>query len=554
MLGKKKSFLPVALGAVVVAAGGATAAYLLLKGPGPGGLTPLGSAKVVPDEAIAVGYVNLDSEGWSRLERFGTPEARKYLTESMKKFEQDMLKETQVSYEADLKPWVGSVMFAALPPGAAKPVQQATPPAAPESNVLMVIGIKDKANALKFANKMKARTDLKTKEIDYKGVKINATTSKSTTNYSAQLSDYVVLSGNQKSVELAIDAYKGDPSFASKQGTSSLLSKDLGVKNPIAQIYIPDYASAVQQLAASNPNATPLPPQALEQLKQVTSLSAGMGVDGQGLRVKAFANLNPDLVKFDYKPSAGKIVSAFPADTMALLTGEDMNRYWQQTAAQLDADPNTKAGLNQARQQFKAAANLDLDKEVFGWMNGEFALAALPTTTGLTASAGFGGVIVVDTSDRKTAETTLGKLDDLAKKGNLQVAQRTIGDRTVTEWQIPQQGVLMGHGWLDQDSVFLAIGAPLVETMANKPQQSLDNSDTFKTATGSLPKPNLGYFYLDMEKVMVLMNKGLQAQPNSVPPQTLAILNSIRGVGASAVIPNKTTSEFELLFALKPAQ
>jgi hypothetical protein len=193
--------------------------------------------------------------------------------------------------------------------------------------------------------------------------------------------------------------------------------------------------------------------------------------------------------------------------------------------------------------------NIDLDKDIFGWMNGEFAFGAVPSNQGVLANVGFGGALVFDTSDRKTAEATLTKLDTLAKTQQINVANRNIAGKDVTEWQIPRQGALLAHGWLDQDTVFVALGGPVADAISDRKNQSLNNSDAFKAVTGSLHKPNGGYFYLDMDKTKTvpLINSFISSDAN-----TITILSSIRGLGFTANSPDKSTSELEMLLALKP--
>jgi Protein of unknown function (DUF3352) len=563
MAESKSKFLIPAVGAAIVVAGG-VAAYMYLKGPSGDSSGALGSAKVIPSQALMATYITTDPQAWAKLEQFGTPEAQKIVSKGLEQFNKDMLTDSNISYEKDLKPWVGGVMVAVLPPNAVKPAQLTQPvpapnaPApiapgaakAPEPNILMVVGIKDKISALNFAKKLKEDKTVKTKEIDYKGEKIIETASKGAPTYSTVLNNtYIVLAPERQSVEQAIETYKGQPSFASKEGANAILAKGVEMKNTLAQIYVPDYANMVQQLIAANPQATTLPPQTLAQLKQVKSMVAGVGIDDAGVRMKAIANLDPQLSKFQYENSPAKIVSQFPADTLALVSGQGISKWWTAVVEQSKDYPEFKQGLEQARSQLKAV-NLDLDQEVFGWMNGEFGLAAIPSNQGILAQVGFGGVLVFDTSDRKTAEGTLTKLDDIAKKQSLNVAKRNIGGKDVTEWQIPQGG-LFAHGWLDQDTVFLTVGGPLADAIASPKGDSLDKSENFKTITGSLKQPNGGYFYVDMDKTMTIVNR-FAAPTQAIPPEASAILSSIRGLGVTANSPDKSTSQMEMLLALKP--
>jgi hypothetical protein len=550
----KSKFLGLAVSTAVVVAAGGAAAYFYLKGPSGDASTALGNAKVVPQSALMAIYLNTEPQTWDKLKQFGTPQARDLVGKGLQKFNQDLLKDSKISYDQDLKPWVGGVMIAVLPPNTIKPAQSNTPGKAPqEPNVLIVVGIKDKLNALNFANKLKSQKDVKVKESDYKGEKIIAAATTGKPGYLAVVNNtHVLLASEKQVVEKAIDTYKGAPSFAGKEGANTLLTKGVDVKNSVAQFYFPDYANAIQQVVALNPQATQLPPTTLKQLKLVKSLVGGIGIDDAGIRFKAVANLDPQLNKYQSTNSPAKILSQFPADTFALVSGQGINRSWQAIVEQSKETPEFNQALTQARLQLQTTANIDLDKDIFGWMDGEFAFGAVSSNQGLLAQLGFGGAFVFDTSDRKTAEATLTKLDNLAKQQTLNVTQRNIGGKNVTEWQIPQQGALFAHGWLDQDTVFLAVGGPIAEALADRKGQTLDNSNTFKTVTASLQKPNAGYFYLDMDKTASLINKfATPSQP--ISPEANAILNSIHGFAVTINSPDQSTSQMEMLLALKPS-
>lgn len=555
----KSKFLIPALGAAAIVAGGVVA-YMYLKGPSGDSSGALGSAKLVPSTALMATYITTDSGAWAKLQQFGTPEAQNVLAKGLENFNQNTFKGSDISYEKDIKPWLGGVMFAVLPPNAAKPAQlrersaQANPSLAlqQEPKILIVVGIKDKISALNFSKKLKEQKNIKSQEIDYKGEKITETTDNGRLTYSAVLNNsHIVLAPEKQAVENAIDTYKGQPSFASKEGASSILSKGVDVKNTLAQIYVPDYAGMVQQLIAASPQARQVPPQTLAQLKQVKSMAAAVGVDDAGVRMKAIANLDPQLSKFQYQTTPANIVSQFPIDTFALVNGKDISRSWSTVVEQSKEYPELQQALQQIRGQLQLV-NIDLDKDIFGWMNGEFAFGAIPSNQGVLASLGFGGALLFDTSDRKTAEATFTKLDTIAKTQRINITQRKIAGKDVTEWQIPQQGALLAHGWLDQDTVFLAIGGPVAESITAGKNQSLENSETFKAVTGSLQKPNGGYFYIDMDKTVSLVSR-FAAQGQPIPPETNAILSSIRGISATATSPDKSTSQLEMLLALKPS-
>jgi len=544
----KSKFLIPAIGAAVIVTG-CIAAYMYLKGPSGNSSDALASAKIVPSGAFIATYISTDPQLWAKLQQFGTPEAQKIVAKGLDSLNKDLLTESNISYEKDLKPWVGGVMIAVLPSTPTNPTPNA-PPATREPNILMVVGIKDKLAALNFAKKLKQEKGVTTKEIDYKGEKITETTGKGKPSYSAVLNNtYVVLAPSRQTVESSIETYKGQPSFASKSGADTVFGKNVDVTNTVAQIYVPDYGGMVQQLIATNSQTT-IPPETLKQLKQVKSMVADIGIDDAGVRMKAIANLSPQVNKFQYQNTSAKIVANFPGDTLALINGQGISSWWSAVMEQSKDYPEFKQAVEQARVQLKAV-NFDLDKDIFGWMNGEFGFAAIPSNEGVLAQVGVGGAFVFDTSDRKTAESTFAKLDNLAKTQKINVAQTNIGGKDITEWQIPQQGALLAHGWLDQDTVFVALGGPIAKAIAEPKNQSLDNSDNFKAVTSSLQKPNGGFLYLDMDKTVSLVNR-YAVQGQAISPEAAAILSSIRGLGVTATSLDKSTSQVEMLLALKP--
>ena len=555
----KSKFLIPAVGAAVIVVG-SIAGYMYFKG-GPSGdaKSVIASAKVLPSTTLMATYITTDSLAWSKLQQFGTPQAQSVFAKGLEKFNQDSLAKSNISYEKDIKPWVGGVMIGLLPPNPTKPVQFTVPSATPnlatptqrqEPNFLLVVGIKDKLSALNFQNKLKAQKDLNTKEIDYKGEKIAEITSNGKPIYSTVLNDnYVALAPQQQAVEQAIDTAKGSPSFASKEEVSSIINKGVDIQNPVAQIYVPDYGNAMQQLIASDPR-TQLPAQTLKQLKQLKSMVVGVGIDDTGVRLKAVGSLDPQLSKFRYENTSANIVGHFPADTIALVNGQGISHWWSTFTEQSKDYPQLNESLQQTRQQLKTV-NIDLDKDIFGWMDGEFGLAFIPSNQGVLAPLGFGAGLVFKTSDSKTAQATLTKLDDLAKARQVNITQKNIGGKNITEWEIPQQGALLAHGLLDDNTIFLALGEPVANALITSKNPSLDNSQNFKAVTGSLQKPNGGYFYLNMDQTTPVINR-LASFSQSITPETLAILSSIRGVGVTAISPDNSTSKFEMMLALKP--
>ncbi|NQE34765.1 DUF3352 domain-containing protein [Microcoleus asticus] len=537
----KKSKLLIAAS---IAAAGSAAVYFYFQGLGQQVSNPQDSAKVVPDEAMMAAFISPNPQALSKLQRFGTPGAQKLVGQGLKAFQEQSLAGTQIDFDRDLKPWLGGVMVALLPPDAAANTE---PP-----KLLVIVSVKNKISAWNFANKLKSQPGATTQETEYKGVKIYEIAEPTGKRYSvALLNDQLVMAPLKKPVELAIDTFKGEPSLATQQSTTKFFAESAGVKNPIATVYISDYPAAIEQLKANLPADIQLPWTVFSQFKQVKSLVAGIGADSEGLRVKTIAQLDPKFVQQNPQ-FASKLLPRFPDETIALVGGKGIDKIWSQATAEAKDSPEVDRGVQQVRDSFKRL-DLDADRDVFGWMNGEFAIGAIGSNQGILSQLGMGAAMIFETSDRPAAEATLKKLDAIAKSNpTVSVAPRQVQGKEVTEWQIPQQGTLFGHGWLNENSVFVAFGGPLVDVITSMPPQPLSSSPSFQAIATSLPQANQGYFYIDMEKTMSWANQYLLAvQPNLVSPPAAELLNSLRGVSVATASTAPSTAQLEMLFAFK---
>ncbi len=541
MPGNKPKLL---IAAAIVVAAGSAAVYFYFKGLAQKVSNPLESAKVVPEKAMMAAFISPNPQALSQLQQFGTPGAQKLIGQGLKAFQEQSLAGTEIDYDKDLKPWLGGVMVALLPPDSEASRE---PP-----KLLLVVSVKDKISAWNFANRLKSQPGAKIQESEYKGVKISEIAEPSGKGYSvALLDDQLVIAPFKKPVELAIDTFKGQPSLATQQTTSKFFSESAGVENPIATVYIADYPAAIEQLKANLPPDMKLPLTAMQQFKQVKSMVAGIGADSAGLRVKTIAQLDPKLAEKNPQ-AASKLLPRFPGETIALVGGKGLNEIWSQANVEAKDSPEVDKGVQQVRDSFKRL-DLDADRDVFGWMNGEFAIGAIASNQGILSQFGMGATMIFETNDRPAAETMLKKLDAIAKSNpTVSVAPRQVQGKEVTEWTIPQQGTLFGHGWLNQNTVFVAFGGPLVDAISVAPPQPFSSSPSFGAIATSLSPGDKGYFYLDMDKTMSWANQYLlKAVPTLVSPPTTEVLNSIRGVSVTTTSPEPSIGQLEMLFSFK---
>ncbi|MDJ0556647.1 MAG: DUF3352 domain-containing protein [Microcoleaceae cyanobacterium MO_207.B10] len=536
----KKSNVLIA-GVAIIAAGG-IATYLYFRNVALKVSDPLNSAQIVPESAIMASFFEPNPQALDKLQQFGTPEARKLISQSYQKFEQENLAETNIDWEKDLKPWVGGVMLAFVP----AEVAENTEPV----NILMVVGIKNKLEALKFTNKLKKDDEAKVKERNYQGVTIREVTDETGKTYSlAILGDYLAIAPVASVVEAAVDTFQGDKSLAMRVNSPENIQQSAGVENPLVTIFVPNYAQLITKFTDELSEQENLPTSSLEQLQKIDSVVVGIGVDDAGVRLRAVTKLASPLAPELTLPASGEVVERFPVETMMLISGMGMSWGWSQFVIQAQGNEDLQDVLEMLRKSSQDVG-LDLDKEVFAWMDGEFAFGLIESKEGILTQTGFGAAMVLETSDRSLAEATLKKLNKIAvEKGGLAVKEKKMGAQSVTEWQMAGIGAFFGYGWLGDDSLFVALGEPLISVMMSIPGNGLVGSESFQEVVGSLPEENQGYFYLDMDRVMVWANSYPLANM-VMPPDARAVLGSIRGIGVTASWSDELTNEMEMLLAL----
>ncbi|MDJ0717933.1 MAG: DUF3352 domain-containing protein [Prochloraceae cyanobacterium] len=536
---KKKTGL-IIVGAVVIAAFGGGYLYFrsLLGGKA---LTPVEAARLVPQNALLAGYVSTDSETWYKLESFGTPEAKKLIDEIKAKLEQNSQEKAitqNINYEEDIQPWLGNMMLAALPSQTK------------EAKFLLVVGIKDKVAAAKFMDKFKQELQDSIEISQYKGIPIIKVESKSEGTFNiAILDDKMVVSPENKTVEKAIDTYKGGASFADKKGAKEILTQTSIDNNTLFQLYVPDYSGLLKQLMQASGENPATFKSIQKELNYVDSMLISLRIEeNRGILMQSVAKYNSNFKFPKYPEISGKILSKIPGDSLLLISGGGISQTWSWLREQFEENPDLKQSLDIAKVSLKAETDLDLDRDIIGWMDGEFAISILPSNR---QPAFISGAMVITTSERSIAENTLDTIEGLAKSKGVVVKDTNFAGKEVTEYQDALEGqVVLAYGWLDDRSLAISMGDEADKIISLKSSDSLAQNPDFQTITSNLPKKNLGYFYINFKEVNFTIDRLSNTYGQPVTPEAKAILNSIKGIAAVNTMVDSSTVQQDLLIEL----
>lgn len=567
---KRKPTLLLTLGGLAgFLVGGAIAWSLLQRRPTLAGM--FSGAEVVPQDAILTISVSTDRNQWQQLRRFGTPETQSALDKNLAQLRDRLLTANGLNYQRDIQPWVGSQITTAflLPPEASsgknadRTVQPYDPAAlaAGEQTTVMILPIADAVKAEQILGQVKVAPAQDAVDRDYKGVTIREVHGQQERAYAAAVLDnrFVAVSNGGQAIEQVIDTLKGKPSVAQTPGYSQALSH-LSLTDPFMQVYV--NVPAASALTTTNVSQ-PVPPQLLAPLKPNRGLAAAVALEPEGMRIQGVSWLAPNSkTRLKVSNSAERMPFLLPNQALLSINGGNFKQFWQNyTQEPADAARQGFFNPDTLRQGFANLTGLDFEQDLVNWMNGEFALALIsvpanqtpaadPQSSPLPTAPGAksGAVLLVQTSDRKAAEASLQKLDELMRtRYRFQVTEAEVAGQPVVNWVSPFTALNITHGWLDGNVVFLAIGADLPSTLLPTPTLPLADNPLFKQTATEL-SPHNGRFFLEVDRLP-------SAQPNlplpALPAENQSFLQAIRAIGLTTALQDGRTTRYDLRVLLR---
>ncbi|MFZ4557911.1 MAG: DUF3352 domain-containing protein [Pseudanabaena sp.] len=550
----------IAIGTAVVVAGiGGAYLYFSQRSQSIKGM--LGAVAAIPQEAQVVMAFNTKAEPWNKLAQFGTPASQKLISDGLNKSPlNSLLIQSKTEYGRDVQPWLEGYIITALVPNKALPQAPAA--------TLVIAPTRDsgKSNAflVKYRDALTQQGAKFTPSI-YKDVTYYESPSASPNN-SVVTADiggqYVAIATSATLIQQAIDTYKGtSPSLAKKSIFAQIYgsknkSQTLDRENSLLQVYLDGEVALefIGSQAKLNLNEA-----AISQSKrELEAMTLTGGTQKEGLRFE----INTYLKNDNTNPLANneaKVLSLLPQETFLLVSGVNLYQSWLSLVGQAKGNASSAQLIDQIRKGVKESTKLDLDQDILQWMNGEFAIAAIPNNQGILANPGFGFVAIAQGSDQNAAKASLEKIDKAAQSSSVgllpkgvDLKPKQIGDKSVVAWAIGNTNVA-ARGNLDNNFVFWSMG-DLADTFVPKPARTLPESSSFQILTTGLPKSNGGYFFLNMTTALSLADRLLPPEVKSNPSFTeiRSLLDAINGIAVTSTNVDAKTTRLDFLFTLKP--
>ncbi len=270
--------------------------------------------------------------------------------------------------------------------------------------------------------------------------------------------------------------------------------------------------------AALPPNIFSPDPAQLAALDIDSSIEVLIYPTAQGIRVQGRGYYDDPLLQTlltIHEPAPQQVLEHIPGNSYGLFSSQDWAAAWLEAVTILEAEEDTSAALEQARSFFSLATGLDLDQDVFSWMDQGFSVFLFPTEdTPLTTflpGLDIGLGVALQTSDRATAEATLAQLDQTWGTGvGITVETQATATGTISSWQtdLDSDGQLdsfLGHGWASDDTLILtsSLGS-LSSVLSLEPAQALPNALRFLGSTEDFPADNQGYVFANLAPIRAL--------------------------------------------------
>lgn len=270
----------------------------------------------------------------------------------------------------------------------------------------------------------------------------------------------------------------------------------------------------------------------LEPQQTYESQIIALELKRQGLLAETTLLASPEKEISPPAPTLSQLVGALqyiPAATgfsisgsdLSRLENTDLNQLWTQVSAGLSGSGyDAISRVNQPLAALQERWGIDLQQDIFNWVQGEYALGLLPHADQTAPD----WIFVAEKSD--ATEQGISRLDAIASKQGLNITSLPVGNQKISAWTVLITAPASSSE-LDKTSITLKakvqgvhatvgnyeILTTSVEAMdeALKAPQigSLVDNPKFQTSIDAIPRPNEGYVYLDWTASQEILERQL---------------------------------------------
>jgi len=408
-----------------------------------------------------------------------------------------------IDLQKDIAPWAGLEMAAGV-----------TDLGRGDTGLLVAAAMRDSNGARKFTDKLLTQLEKDGRRFSketYNNVEIIYQSSGSTDDQLAfaQINGFLVAGAPPAAVRQAVDTAKGRSQTLEKDATYQKAIKELAGKG-IGYVYL-DWA-ALERLGNTGVSSTTPATRALQ------AIGATLNVESKGIRMDFVVLQDParlsttQLQALQAPANRNRVLSALPENALFLLSGQKLRAGYDQIIEL--AQTTGEEGVEDSMREIEQELGFSLERDLFNWTNGEYALAFYEDPAGLLGSpeTPFNFALLLEASDRRAAERGMKNAFDamIDNLGNISWADETFGGVKFSTLSDLQGDVTLGYGQVGDFMVF-GSSTRILSTAVDAVRAPLSKDADFKEATAPLPVKNGGYAYVNIERFVDLIYRNMSS-------------------------------------------
>ena len=210
-----------------------------------------------------------------------------------------------------------------------------------------------------------------------------------------------------------------------------------------------------------------------------------------------------------------RVLDYLPADSIAAVSSAHLDQLWQDLHPLLTAYPPLQTLVSRALDHIQANWKLDIAREIFPWVDGEYGLGQLERPNGTD------WVFVVERTS-KAAQAGIQHLDNLARQQGYSIGEVALAGREVTAWTSLNpageqdsaasavRAIVRGvHAQMDRYELFSTSLEAMEKVLQSQEGSALTETSQFKQAIAPLPATNQGYLYVNWQDNQELLETQL---------------------------------------------
>jgi hypothetical protein len=424
-------------------------------------------------------------------------------------FKADMKEETGITFEDDIKPWLGTEVVMAVPDLAGTIKDSSSVPPfviaaqttnqEASDNFISKILAKAAEDGEAFTEEVYQNVTLHIREDQFSDETVVITT----------FDDFVFLTSRDTLIKDMIDKARGksdQPSLADsarfKRITGELPSE------AVVTMYV---ASASIFDAFLEESAFELPEESTKDLEAFEAVAMAGILQPDGIQLDIVVTYDVEKMSERMKASLQQpaspntILNNIPAEALFVYNANNLSNVWQQTKQGLESNPD----FGETMKDMEEELGFSLEEDIFSWMTGEFAVVLLEVTPPDEYSPPLGGYALIGTDDVDKARSHIDKVMGTFEEQGMMppLDTQTIGGVEMNVFiDDYNQEVMGGYGFYN-NYFLLVYPGDAIQAATSASQNPLPNSDNFKAMQNRLPAKNYGYFYADLDRAQQIIEK-----------------------------------------------